>query len=138
MKPWFLFKSGSQKRTRNLQLYCKSGSLNGTKKCLSGQINTTLHCPLLWLSGSEVSSLTSSKREMHFKGPDFVTNNKNGHKYWAQLVSSWVFHYSTSKRPKNWPKFQNCGFLQKWHKTFENQFCGYTKFSSMFYRVNKL
>ena len=52
VKPWFTLKNGSQKRTWNRHLHHKNGSLNWTTKCLSGQINTTLHCPLQWSSGS--------------------------------------------------------------------------------------
>ena len=57
MKPWFAFKIGSQKGTRNVHLHYKTGLKNRTKKCSSGQINTTLQCPLLWSSGLESSPL---------------------------------------------------------------------------------
>ena len=60
VKPWFPFKSGSQKWTQNLHLHYKNGSQNQTTKCLSDQINTTLHCPLLWSSSSEVSLLVQN------------------------------------------------------------------------------
>ena len=54
LKPWFTLKSGSLKRTQNLHLHYKKGSLNRTRKCLTCQISTTLHCPL---QCSEVSPL---------------------------------------------------------------------------------
>ena len=61
MKSWFTFKSGSQKRKRNLHLLYKTGSQNWTRKCLSGQINTTLHSASVIVRSRGFSSRAGSQ-----------------------------------------------------------------------------
>ena len=79
-KTWFTFKSWSHKRMQNLDLHYKDGSQNRTKKCLSSQIKTTLHCPLLWSSASEVFPL------LDFAQNQIATKHGNLSNYLVQHI----------------------------------------------------